>query len=236
LGCPRDLARDVRQGAEVFANRRCAVPALYGDDVRATNCLTMRRAGARCLSSGTSPERIAPESVTPPHCRFVHRNISREFPAGALDQVWRGSTSDGFSAESLKLRGWWSRIRSRRESMVIPLAPASEARPLSHGERVGVRGYALSFILTPHPICCANRPLPTGEVKEGAAPAYYCVFAGCGGAAEVWNSVASSTAVPSGVGTCRRNGTRMRVPAIGTSTISMLRWVVRYLITGRSGI
>jgi hypothetical protein len=31
----------------------------------------------RGLSSGTSPERIAPESLTPLHSGFVHRNISR---------------------------------------------------------------------------------------------------------------------------------------------------------------
>jgi hypothetical protein len=31
----------------------------------------------RGLSSGTSPERIAPESVTPMLSAFVHRNISR---------------------------------------------------------------------------------------------------------------------------------------------------------------
>ena len=42
--------------------------------------------------------------------------------------------------------------------------------------------------------------------------------------------------IPSGVGIDIRNGTRMRVPAIGTKAISMLRWVARYLITGRSGI
>ena len=31
----------------------------------------------RTLSSGTSPERIAPESLTHLHSGFVHRNISR---------------------------------------------------------------------------------------------------------------------------------------------------------------
>jgi hypothetical protein len=38
------------------------------------------------LSSGTSPERIAPESVTPPNSGFVHRNISRGPRVAALDQ------------------------------------------------------------------------------------------------------------------------------------------------------
>ena len=48
--------------------------------------------------------------------------------------------------------------------------------------------------------------------------------------------VASSIAGPNGVGIVMRNGTRMRVPAIGTKAISMLRWVASHLITGRSGI
>src|SRR5215217_5913203 len=37
----------------------------------------MRRIWGRGLSSGTSPERKAPESVTPVLSGFVHRNISR---------------------------------------------------------------------------------------------------------------------------------------------------------------
>ena len=37
----------------------------------------MRRFKGRGLSSGTSPERIAPESLTPVVSGFVHRNISR---------------------------------------------------------------------------------------------------------------------------------------------------------------
>src|ERR1700730_5322440 len=54
--------------------------------------------------------------------------------------------------------------------------------------------------------------------------------------AVVMNCVASSMAVPSGVGITIRNGTRMRVPATGAKAISMLRWAARYLITGRSGM
>ena len=64
----------------------------------------------------------------------------------------------------------------------------------------------------------------------------YCVFATRGGAAVVTNDVASSIAGPNGVGMVMRNGTRMRVPAIGTNAISILRSVARYLMTGRSGI
>jgi len=63
----------------------------------------------------------------------------------------------------------------------------------------------------------------------------YCVFGECGLAcATKW--VASSIAVPSGVGTTMRNGTRKRVPGIGANAISILRCDCRYLITGRSGI
>jgi hypothetical protein len=40
-------------------------------------CFTMRRIKRRGLSFGTSPERIAPESLTRLHSGFVHRNISR---------------------------------------------------------------------------------------------------------------------------------------------------------------
>jgi hypothetical protein len=93
-----------------------------------------------------------------------------------------------------------------------------------------------------HEFIACGPPPPTpprkgeGRSNVTASPSPHCVLAGCGGAAEVWNSVASSTAVPIGVGTIMRNGTRMRVPAIGTKAISMLRWAVRYLITGRSGI
>ena len=40
-------------------------------------CLTLRRMRGRGLSSGTSPERIASESVTRLLSGFVHRNMSR---------------------------------------------------------------------------------------------------------------------------------------------------------------
>ena len=62
------------------------------------------------------------------------------------------------------------------------------------------------------------------------------LFATLGGAAVVTKLVASSMAGPNGVGMVIRNGTRIRVPAIGTKAISILRWDARYLMTGRSGI
>ena len=79
----------------------------------------MRRLEAAFLSSGTSPERIAPESLTPSQCGFVHRNISGRALIAALDQVWRGPTRQGFGPESLRLRPTGSRIRSGEESTGI---------------------------------------------------------------------------------------------------------------------
>jgi hypothetical protein len=77
-------------------------------------------------------------------------------------------------------------------------------------------------------------PPPCGEGRRRAAA--HCVLATRGGVAWVMNWVASSMAVPSGVGTAIRNGTRMRVPATGAKATSMLRCAVRYLMTARSGM
>src|SRR6266545_3505224 len=41
----------------------------------------------RCLSCGTSPERIAPESLTRSLCAFVHGNISRQSSPEPQDRV-----------------------------------------------------------------------------------------------------------------------------------------------------
>jgi hypothetical protein len=64
----------------------------------------------------------------------------------------------------------------------------------------------------------------------------HCVLATRGGNAVVTNCTASSTPVPSGVGIDILNGTNTRVPAIGASQTSMLRWAARYLIAARSGM
>jgi L-cysteine S-thiosulfotransferase len=45
----------------------------------------------------------------------------------------------------------------------------AQRHSLTHGERVGVRGYTLSIIRTPSP-GAARRPLPTGEVKRREIP------------------------------------------------------------------
>ena len=170
----------------------------------------------RGLSSGTSPERIAPESVTPLLSGFVHRNISRGLRSLALDQVRRGATSAGLAANSLKFSMSRSRIRSEEESTGI--------RCLRHSGMVRRTRPGISRFRVR---CCAS------PRNDGV---HQFVFATRGGEGVVMNWVASSIAGPSGVGIFIQNGTRMRVPAIGANAISMLRWAVRYLITGRSGI
>src|SRR5438445_12263309 len=68
------------------------------------------------LSFGTSLERIAAESVTPPRVLFRSRNMSRDLCLIALDGVLRRRTSDVSRASSLKLGTAWSRIRIGEES------------------------------------------------------------------------------------------------------------------------
>ena len=90
--------------------------------------------------------------------------------------------------------------------------------------------------------CVSTRPgISRFRVRCFASPrndgtGHHCVLATRGGDAWVLNWVASSMAVPSGVGIIILNGTRMRVPATGAKAISMLRWAARYSITGRSGM
>jgi hypothetical protein len=97
-------------------------------------------------------------------------------------------------------------------------AKRGEGRPQRSGGRGG--GASLQFVFA----------------TRGGGASLQFVFATRGGEATVMNWVASSIARPIGVGIFIQNGTRMRVPAIGANAISMLRWAVRYLITGRSGM
>jgi hypothetical protein len=136
-------------------------------------CVTMRRLCDPCLSSGTSPERIAPESVTPIHSGFVHRNISRKPCAGALDQVWRGPTSLRFDGEFLKVGAGRSRIRSRQESrrfMVVQLLPvilrcepSGALAPLGEPRRMSGHGLT-SF----EGRACARPPQDDGQTLGSA--------------------------------------------------------------------
>ena len=85
-------------------------------------CFTMRRRCGRGLSSGTSPERIAPESLTPADTPASFTATSRvEAIEAALDQVCAGSTSGGFAANSLNCAaGVESEVgKSQGDSVVI---------------------------------------------------------------------------------------------------------------------
>src|SRR6185437_2415964 len=124
------------------------------------------------------------------------------------------------ATDSLHPRPLWERVDRRRASGGEPgegLAPQTRCQR-SWREPLIRRAWRATFS------------------RKGRRKEDYCVFATCGGVAWVTNEVASSMAVPSGVGITMRNGTRMRVPTIGANAISIWRWPARYLITGRSGI
>ena len=112
----------------------------------------------------------------------------------------------------------------------------STPSPRSRGERVGVRGSLHTLDSWRQPLTRRYAPTSPREERGEVTLQAQFVFATLGGAAVVTNDVASSIARPNGVGMVMRNGTRTRVPAIGTKAISIRRSVARYLITGRSGI
>jgi hypothetical protein len=115
----------------------------------------MRRLEAAFLSSGTSPERIAPESLTPSQCGFVHRNISGRDLMTALDQVCRGPTRQGLGPKSLKLKPAGSRIRSGEESTEIlsrhsGMVRKRQCAPLPpRAKRVAGRGWGWGAVQQP---------------------------------------------------------------------------------------
>ena len=193
--------------------------------------------GGRGLSSGTSPERIAPESVTAMLSGFVHRNISRGAPNGITRSSLTHRDKPAFGGGILNVRGGaesnQKRGRVKRDSAVrsdgpFPLAPLFAGRGAASTNTE-------CAVSPPHPkFATANFDLSPQAGRGDMGPQF--VFATLGGVAVVMNDVASSIAGPSGVGIFIQNGTRMRVPATGANAISMLRWAVRYLITARSGI
>jgi len=95
-------------------------------------CLTMRRRCGRGLGSGTSWERMGPESLTPP-CSLTFTATSRGGAGcAALDQVYQRATSDGFATDSLNFDASRSRIRTGRESTGFsgaPLPPLQRGSP-----------------------------------------------------------------------------------------------------------
>src|SRR5437764_8267947 len=75
-------------------------------------CFNLRRRCGRGLSSGTSLERNAPESLTPAQTRFVHRNISRGYDPGDTRSSLRGLHKPGVLGEFLKV---WVRSESNQK-------------------------------------------------------------------------------------------------------------------------
>ena len=198
------------------------------------------------LSFGTSLERNAPESPTPTQTRYVHRNISRWRARGGTRSSLYGLYKRRCQGEILtnranaELNQKWSRVNdaglpniAARSVSPSPLVGEGGAeRRSATGEGFSHEHRPLAWRESPHP-ALSQPPSPTrGEGRR--EPQF--VFATLGGAAVVMNDVASSIAGPNGVGIVMRNGTRTRVPAIGTKAISIRRSVARYLITGRSGM
>ncbi len=182
----------------------------------------MRRPSCCCLSFGTSLERIAAESLTPPPFSFVHRNISRRRFGSSTRSGLRTVTARANSLKSLRDGVESEAAKSQQDSRPLRHSLASAGRARNPSGRMHQRrnGFRARCFASPR--------------NDSAQP--HCVFATLGGVADVTNDVASSMASPNGVGILTRNGIRMRVPAIGTKAISMLRASARYLITGRSGM
>ena len=103
-------------------------------------CFILRRRCGRGLRSGTSLERNAPESLTLPETRYVHRNISRWHARGDTRSSLQGLHKRRCMAEIVKGR---SRIRSGQEStgfmLVVPMSrergPACSLAPFFTGSR-----------------------------------------------------------------------------------------------------
>ena len=154
-------------------------------------CFTLRRSCRRGLSSGTSLERIAPESLTHRHTCSVHRNISR-WPLG-------GRTRSSL-ADVNKIRFWLAFLKIGVESEV----EESQAESWRLQQSIGSSFRSSASVVAP-----PRLPLPSPQGGGEKAPAdiradNYCVFARWGGIGWVMNWVASSIAAPKGVGTVMR--------------------------------
>jgi len=128
----------------------------------------------------------------------------------------------------MRVESEWGRSQWGFHQLVVPAKRSASRDPYAAAPRfeaVSAKHLAQQLL-----------PVVMGPCVRRDDSVPYCVFATRGGSWTVWNCVASSTASPNGVGIARRNGTSTRVPAIGTSVISIFRSVARYLITGRSGM
>jgi hypothetical protein len=187
--------------------------------------------------SGTKRARIA-DSPRDPIRSPQHLALT---PTGNTRSSLQGLHKVRFSGGILKNREnaesnqKWSRVKAIQLSRLSSLVVRANAGTHNHSRPLVGAG-SNSESLNPHgrgvwfPAFAGTTP------ERERRPKSQFVFATLGGAAVVMNDVASSIACPNGVGMDMRNGTRTRVPAIGTKAISIRRSVARYLITGRSGI
>ncbi|MGY2901828.1 hypothetical protein ACVWVY_000849 [Bradyrhizobium sp. URHC0002] len=194
-------------------------------------CFTLRRRCGRGLRSGTSLERNAPESLTPAKPDTFTATSRAEALRTTLDQVCECSTSGGLGVKSLKA-GVESEVGKSQGGFRYLVVPANAGTHNRRRSLVGACGNSESLNLQGRGVWV---PAFAGTTAE-RRPKLQFVFATLGGIAVVTNDVASSIASPNGVGIVMRNGTKTRVPAIGTKAISIRRSVARYLITGRSGM
>lgn len=168
-------------------------------------CITLRQPQQCDRRKGTSLERIAAESLTRRHSLFAPLDIWQAPLGMPLDRVpIRPQVDRSPKCISIGAADHIDRGVSSRPPRSCRCERGSRARMIgaqSTGRRIGAR---------------------------------YCVLAvvgvGRAGCATPTNWVASSTAGPSRVGTWIRYGTKMRVPTIGASQISMSRCSIRYLI------
>ena len=166
----------------------------------------MRRKPRRGLSFGTSPERIAPESLTRTAPHGVTATSRGRRRCGSLHQGDSCAMRDRNAAQSLTPCG----TGSRQESMRF-LCRDSCGKPVARLRRRRRKIFRSLF--------------DTPAQREAAR----------GGMAVALNWVATSTPWPSGVGIDSLNGTSTRVPAIGTSQTSIAFCAARYLMAARSG-
>jgi hypothetical protein len=212
----------------------------------------MRRLEGRDLSLGTVTERNAPESVTPIRSRPATATCSVDSRGPALDQVGLRCRKAGTSAHLLIARVESEAGESQAKTCTVIPGRALRANPESRNSHPcpGREAARRSSRRDASQNLDRNRRWRPRRSRLCGAPLRkncalhrvrdtvkaHCVLATRGGIAWVTNWVASRMPMPSGVGIIMRNGTRMRVPAIGANQASMLRCAARYLIAARSGM
>ena len=195
----------------------------------------MRRLEGRGLSLGTVKERNAPESVTPIRSRAATATCSVDSHGPALDQVGL-QCRKAWTSVHLLIAGVESEAGESQAKTCARVPGAMQHAALSRRDASQNRDRTRRRRPRRSRLC--NAPLRKSYALHCVRDTrtVHCVFATRGGVAWVTNWMASRTPMPSGVGIIIRNGTRMRVPAMGANQTSMLRCAARYLIAARSGI